>query len=209
MSLTIYKYFERQITFFSEAFAGQEGLLLPFIEDSASEVDAIVESYTPGRTGFNPAISWQYAIFLYKLSNKLYKAGVSSELLSPIFSLNKMLNGIDIFYEIEMPKNFLLGHTLGSVFAKAEYGEFCVFHHGCTVGQKNYTRPSLGEGVVMYPGSMIIGDCKVRSNTVLAPGVRLVDSNTPGDCYVFEDGKGGVKFKELTEFHADKFFSNR
>jgi len=37
---------------------------------------------------------------------------------------------------------------------------------------------------VMFPGSMVIGNCHIRRNTVIAPGVCLVDTDTPGDCYV-------------------------
>lgn len=206
MSLSLYAYFERQVGLFTDGFSGRELTFAPYFEGASLEMNFIVDQYVSNGDKFDPSVSWQYSIFLYKLSNALYKAGVERELLASVFTLNKSFNGVDLFYEIEMPKCFLLGHTLGSVFAKAEYGEYGVFHHGCTVGQKNHKRPNLGKGIVMYPGSMIIGSCVVRDNTVLAPGVKLVDEDTPGDCYVFDDGCGGVRFKEISEFHAGKFF---
>ena len=50
--------------------------------------------------------SSQYAIFLYYLSNTIWSNEKHQRLCTKIFYLNKALNGIDLFYEIEMPEIF-------------------------------------------------------------------------------------------------------
>ena len=54
---------------------------------------------------FNPFHSGQYCIYLYYLSNEIWKAG-NSILADKIYYLNKIMNGLDIFYEVELPDFF-------------------------------------------------------------------------------------------------------
>lgn len=150
--------------------------------------------------------SGQYATFLYYLANCIWRDDNSVEVATKLFLLNKALNGIDLFYEVDMPEFFIIGHTVGMVFAKATYGNYCVFHQGCTIGRSGNDRPVLESGVLLYPNSSVIGRCLVRSNTVLAPGVQLVNQDTPGNCYVFT-GKGGQPvFKSIDEYFVHRYF---
>lgn len=55
-----------------------------------------------GETYFNPFHSGQYCIFLYFLSNEVWKAG-DSLLADKIYYLNKIMNGFDMFYQVELP----------------------------------------------------------------------------------------------------------
>jgi len=157
--------------------------------------------------GFNKLVSWQYATFLYKLGNLSLKKGVDSPATDRLFLLNKALHGLDLHPQIDLPQTFFLSHTNSAVFARAEYSDYSVFHQNITVGRKGNRRPKMDRYLVMYPGSMIIGNCHVRENTVLAPGVRLIDTDTPGNCYVFENGKGNVRFREIDEIHVERFFN--
>lgn len=156
--------------------------------------------------GFNYLNSGQYATFLYYLSNIIWKKKVGVDVATKIFLLNKALNGIDLYYEIEMPDFFLIGHTVGMVFAKALYSDYCIFHQGCTVGRVLADRPILEKGVVLYPNSSVIGACHVKENTVLSAGVHLINIDTPGNCYVFMGEKGRPVFKEIDEYFADRYF---
>jgi serine O-acetyltransferase len=159
--------------------------------------------------GFDYLVSWHYAILLYHLSRQMWLGTGRREQAVRLFLLNKSLNGLDLFYEVELGRRFIIGHTVGAVFAKATYGDYGVFHQGCTVGRQDNKRPVLENGVVMFPGSRIIGDCRVRENTVLAPGVNLVNTSTPGDCIVFTGEKGRPIFKPLNEYYADRYFLRR
>jgi serine O-acetyltransferase len=149
--------------------------------------------------------SGHYATFLYYLSHALWKDSENNVEATRVFLLNKALNGIDLFYEVEMPDVFLIGHTVGMVFAKASYGNSCVFHQGCTVGRNQEARPTLESGVILYPHASVIGACHLRENTVVSPGVQLVNTDTPGNCLVFPGGRGKPIFKAITEYYADRY----
>lgn len=191
-------------------FPGDDRLVtevLPHVSAAIIETKTIVDCLLEWKgRGFNKLISWQYATFLYKLAHMCVRDGVNEAATDRLFLLNKALNGLDLHPNIELPKCFFLSHTNSAVFARASYSDYCVFHQGVTVGRKGDKRPVIEKYLVMYPSSMIIGNCYVRKNTVLAPGVRLIDTDTPGDCYVFEDGKGGVCFRDVSEIHAARFF---
>ncbi|MFM1831677.1 MAG: hypothetical protein RLZZ558_2017 [Planctomycetota bacterium] len=154
--------------------------------------------------GFDPMVSGHHATLLHFLSRALARRGNERDAVRA-FLTNKALHGIDLFHEVELPPVFVVGHTVGMVFAKATYGPRCVFHQGCTVGRDGDSRPVLEEGVVLYPHSAVIGACRVRPNTVLAPGVQLVNTDTPGDCIVVPGERGRPAFKPANERYADRY----
>ncbi len=156
---------------------------------------------------FDHLVSGQYATFLYYLANTMWQAGAHGPDVTRLFLLNKALNGIDLFYEIAMPPVFLIGHTVGMVFAKADYGDHCIFHQGCTVGRNGDDRPTLERGVILYPNASVVGGCHVRENTVLSLGVQLLNTDTPGDCIVFPGEHGKVVFKPITEYYAERYLT--
>lgn len=161
-----------------------------------------------GDCGFNYLNSGQYATFLYCLSQAIRTAEGDCSVADRIFLLNKALNGIDLYHEINLPAHFLIGHIVGMVFAKASYEDYLVFHQGCTVVRKADAKPLLENNIVMYPHSMVIGRCHIRENTVIVPGVCLVDTDTPGNCYVLSGKSGRGEFKELRKnWIADYFLA--
>jgi serine O-acetyltransferase len=93
-----------------------------------------------------------------------------------------------------MPPVFFIGHSVGIVLAKATYGNRLVLYQNCTVGKNHGAAPTLGDGVVMYPNSAIIGACGVRDRSVIAQGVSVVGRDTPGHCLVFQGERGGLEF---------------
>ncbi|HSI58346.1 MAG TPA: hypothetical protein VLA16_12380 [Ideonella sp.] len=156
--------------------------------------------------GFDPLVSAQYASFLYFLSREVAVSQADAATATRLFLLNKALHAMELFHEIELPDVFLLGHTPGLVFAKAGYGRHLVVHQGCTIGRKmGGERPVLEEGVVLFPNAMVIGRCHVRARSVIAPGVCLVDTDTPGDCYVLPGPDGPVFKPARREVWRDYF----
>jgi serine O-acetyltransferase len=155
---------------------------------------------------FDPLHSSQYATFLYYLANTLHRHGTERALCNKLFLLNKALNGIDLFYEIELPPVFFIGHTVGIVLAKATYGNHLVLYQNCTVGKNHGSAPVLGDGVVLYPHSAVIGNCQVRNGSVISQGVSVINRDTPGDCLVFQADRGGLSFaKTQRDILADFF----
>jgi serine O-acetyltransferase len=135
--------------------------------------------------GFDPLTSGQYASLLYFLGREVAVALHDTATATRLFLLNKALNGLELFHEVELPDVFFLSHTPGLVLAKATYGDRLVLHQGCTVGRKSpQERPQFGERVVLFPGSMVIGHCRIGARTAIAPGVCLVDTDTPEDSLV-------------------------
>lgn len=155
---------------------------------------------------FDHLHSSQYTTFLYYLANTLWQSGRDRALCNKLFGLNKALNGIDLFYEIEMPDVFFIGHSVGIVLAKARYGNRLVLYQNSTVGKNHGEAPSLGEGVVMYPNTAVIGRCDVGAGSVIAQGVSVVDRSTPGNCMVFQGAAGALVFKPPTRKVLDDFF---
>lgn len=170
--------------------------LLPHMDTALDRLGYCIEAVRMWKQGeFNHLHSSQYATFLYYLANTVWKRTGNNTLCSKLFYLNKALNGIDLFYEIEMPQVFFIGHSVGIVFAKATYGNYFVVYQNSTVGKNHGVAPVLGEGVVMYPGTSIIGRCEVGNRTVLSQGTSLINTSTQGDCTVFPCRQGGVVCK--------------
>ena len=157
---------------------------------------AEVRMWTPGK--FDHLHSSQYTTFLYYLANTVWRADGERALCNKLFGLNKALNGIDLFYEIEMPEVFFIGHSVGIVLAKARYGNRLVLYQNSTVGKNHGEAPSLGEGVVLYANSAVIGRCEIGAGSVIAQGVSVINRDTPGGATVFQGGAGELVFKPST-----------
>jgi serine O-acetyltransferase len=150
--------------------------------------------------------STQYCTFLYFLANTIYRSGAEREVCTKLFLLNKALNGIDLFYEIEMPEVFFIGHSVGIVLAKATYGNYLVLYQNSTVGKNHGVAPVIGEGVVMYANTAIIGRCTVGDGSVLSQGTGVVNRDVPGQCSVYAGEGGALVFKPSKRDVLDDIF---
>lgn len=144
---------------------------------------------------FNYLNSSQYCLYLYFLGNTIWRESQDAAVPVRLFLLNKALNGIDLFYEVEMPEIFFIGHSPGIVLAKASYGNYLVLYQNCTVGKNHGVGPVIGEGVAMYPGSAIIGRCTVADGAQISAGTSVVNRDTPPGCIVFPGADGALVFK--------------
>ena len=140
--------------------------------------------------------SSQYCIFLYLLAHTIFKESNQTELPTLLFLLNKKLNAIDLFYEINLPEKFFIGHSVGIVFAKANYSNYFAIYQNCTIGRNHYGRPHIEENVIVYPNSSIIGKAHIQKNTIISPGIQLINQNTPPNTLVVQNsgGGGGIPF---------------
>lgn len=135
---------------------------------------------------FNPFHTGQYSIFLYFLSNEVWKASSGCRSAADkIYYLNKALNSLDIFYEVEMPSVFFLDHPVGTVIGRAKIGDGFRFSQNCTVGNNHGIFPRLGRNVTMHSGSKIIGDCSIGDNVVVSANTYIKDQDIPADSLVF------------------------
>lgn len=129
----------------------------------------------------------KYATFLYFLSHSLYKAD-KAKLATKVYYLNKILHGIDIYYEICLPEVFYLTHPVGSVFGRAGYGNYLCVYQNCTIGgdtrDGEICYPTLGEGVVLCASSKVIGKCQVGDNVIFGANAFIINTDVPSNSIV-------------------------
>lgn len=140
---------------------------------------------------FNPYHSVQYMTYLYYFANIIYKKEGATITCDKLYYLNKALNGIDLFYTVEMPDYFIAEHPVGTVIGgHGKIGNGFLFYQGCTIGgyhEKDGTisYPDLGENVKLFANSALIGRCKVGSNVNIGAGALVKNQDIPSNCNVF------------------------
>jgi serine O-acetyltransferase len=193
--------------FFPDGQTDFQPILDSCLDKALERLENCINAVRMWRSGeFDYLHSSQYAIFLYFLANTLWRREGHQRICDKLFFLNKALNGIDCFYEIEMPEIFFVGHSVGIVLAKATYGNYLVLYQNSTVGKNRGIAPVIGEGVIMYPNTAIIGKSTVGNGSVISQGVSVINHATPGNCLVFQGDKGGLTFRPSTISCDDYFY---
>ncbi len=130
----------------------------------------------------------QQAVFLYYLSHDLYENDME-ELASYVYYLNKILHSVEWFYAIDLPDVFFAEHPMSSVLGRAEYSNRFFVYQGTTVGGNRQGDkifyPKIGENVIMYANSTILGNSKIGKNVIVSAGTYIKDENIPDNCLVF------------------------
>lgn len=124
---------------------------------------------------FNHLHGDQYAMWLYFVSNQLFRDGAATDLCSKVFLLNKALHGCDIYFEVELPSVFLLVHPLGTVLGRGNYADYFVAYQRCGVGSNHDIYPNMSKYFTLRPGSSILGNSSVGINCTLAAESLLLD----------------------------------
>lgn len=134
---------------------------------------------------FNPFHSCQYTIFLYFFSKVVSVNSQNTLLADKLYYLNKMLNGCDLFYQIDLPSFWGCEHPCGSIMGRAQYGEGFYFYQCCTVGGNHNLYPVIGNNVCMYAHSQIIGNCHIGDNVKVGAGCLIKDQDVTANSLVF------------------------
>lgn len=134
---------------------------------------------------FSPYHSGQYSIFLYYLANTIYQSGDHGNLASKVYYLNKIMNSVDWYYEIELPEYFGIEHPMASVLGRAKYSDGFFFYQGCTVGGNKGKYPKLGKNVILFSNVTVLGDSVIGNNVVVSTGTTIKDEVIPDNCLVF------------------------
>lgn len=141
-----------------------------------------------GKPHFSLYHSSCWTIFLYYLSNCLKDEGSSAEL---IFYLNKILHSVDWYYEIDLPKHFMVTHPLGSVLGRAKYGDYLHIYQGVTIGGNisltdgKLYYPVLGDRVTLFSNAKILGKCVIGNNVILSADSCVINEDIPDNSIVF------------------------
>ena len=143
-----------------------------------------------GVVRFDVCHSVQWMTFLYYMSHVLYQQNAGNGLCDKVYYLNKIMNGVDLFYAIELPSIFGAEHPLGTIMGRAEYGDGFFFYQGCTVGGSrdkdgSLYYPKIGNNVRLFAHSAIIGKCVVGDNVQIGAGAIVKNQDVPANSIVF------------------------
>lgn len=183
----------------------------PFVDAALERLEyclsRIKDKYLPEgvKPHFNHRHTDHYAMFLYLVGNTVFRLNGERSLAEKSYALNKALHALDAFYEVELPGVFVLQHPIGTVLGRAKYSDYFVVYQRCTVGGKDRIYPVLGEGVVMYGGSSIIGNSRVGSNVWLATGALVMEESVPDGSVVFGQSPN-LTVKPTRRSIFDRFF---
>jgi serine O-acetyltransferase len=192
--------------FFPDKASGTTDTIERNLDEALARVHRCVDAARMWKPGeFDYLQTSQYMTFLYFLANTIWRNKGDERVCTKLFYLNKALNGIDCFYKIKMPDVWFVGHSVGIVFADAIYGNYFVAYQNSTVGKNHGKAPLLGDGVVLFPNSAIVGNCTIGPRTFLAQGQSIIDQDTPGDCTVFSEGGKLILRKPSRDILADFF----
>lgn len=202
------EYLVKQLSnFFPDSHTDARVVLERSLDEALARVNVCINAVKLWRPDeFDYLHSSQYATFLYFLSNTIWRNENNERVCTKLFYLNKALNGIDCFYEVEMPDIFFIGHSVGIVLAKARYSNYFVVYQNSTVGKNHGVAPVLEEGVIMYPNSAIIGSARIRKDTIVAQGVSVINRDTVGSSMVFQGEAGKLIHKPMKHNILADFF---
>lgn len=175
-----------------------KNIVTDHLDDALERMEECMKNLAGGRfvngenVVFSPYHSVSYSIFLYYLSNALGKNGHTRE-AEVVYYLNKVMHANDWFYQIELPKHFWAEHPLSSVLGRAAYGDYLFVYQGTTVGgnRKNLDGesvlqyPVIGNNVVLYANSTILGDTRIGNNVIVSANTYLINEDIPDNCIVF------------------------
>lgn len=132
-----------------------------------------------------------WAIYLYYLSNSMSKIEEAQASAQQIYYLNKVMHGVDWYCEVDLPQHFMCEHPIGSVLGRATYGDYLFIYQGVTIGASTNMKtgkmsyPVLGNNLLMYSDSKILGNSQIGNNVVLSANACVLNQNIPDDSIVF------------------------
>ncbi len=139
-----------------------------------------------GEVYFNPFHADQYCIFLYWLSRSLFELHPTNRSLADrVFYLNRVMNSVDLYYEVILPDVIFVGHPLGSIMGRAQYGTHFSFAQYCTVGNNKGIFPKIGNLVKFFSNSMLLRNCSIGDHVWISANTYVKDQDVPSNNIVF------------------------
>ena len=131
-----------------------------------------------------------WSVFLYYLSNFL-KDIPDGSMAVKVYYLNKILHGVDWFYEVKLPNHFMVDHPVGSVLGRAQYGDFLFIYQGVTIGgnislkNSTWTYPVLEDHIIFFSNSVVLGNAHVGNNVIFSANSYVINEDVPSNSIVF------------------------
>ena len=156
----------------------------------------------------NPLMIEHYSRLMYYFSRKLFLREIDAFILDQIFLSIKSRCCMDLFYEFDLKRYFLPQHSFATVLGRARYSDFLVVTQNCTIGNNKGIYPVIGEGIIMRPGSMILGDCEIGDNVHIGAGTVIIDEDIPSNSVVYGHVPN-LMIKDNQDNNIDIFFDGR
>lgn len=156
---------------------------------------------------FNHLHTDQYIMYLWFLSNNIWKKCQHKSICNKLYYLNKSLHGVDCMYDTMLPDIFLIFHGVGTMLGKASYSDFFVALQGCTVGVNRGEYPVMDKGVALAAHSSLIGNCHVGKLVTISSYTSVFDMNIDEKQVVFKNNEGKLICKPTMNSYAQSFFN--
>jgi serine O-acetyltransferase len=151
-------------------------------------------------TMFNHLHGDHYSMYLYLFANSVYKSGYNISLAEKLFLLNKMMFGIDAFFEVKLPNIFLFVHPVGTILGRGTYKDYLIIYQGCNVGANKGIYPNLGHNVTLHPNVSILGNCKIGDNCEFGANSLIIDKHLDNNSiYIGSPKSNLIKTKDVTK----------
>lgn len=148
----------------------------------------------------------EYCSFLVFLARQAYLNDYDF-LAETAYLLNRRIHAFECFYTRDMPSVFHLEHPVGSVLGQAAFGENLVVYQGVSVGGDPKMRyPQIGEGVVLFSKSSLIGSVVVGSNCAIGAGVQIYGKSIPDNLAVSKREFDSCFSSPMSWSVKDRFF---
>lgn len=150
-----------------------------------------------GQAYFSPFHSVQWLTFLCYLAHTVsmketdgdFDVPVCKQLADKVYYLNKIMNSVDIYHEVQLPGVMSFEHPLGTVIGRAKLSDGLFVYQGCTIGGNikdgRLDYPVIGKNFRMYSNSKILGRCTVGDNVTLAANTYVINADIASDSIVF------------------------
>lgn len=124
-------------------------------------------------------------VYNYRQSRVAFLKGDMSQ-AEYFYRLNRSQHGVELYYELALPIHFMVVHPIGTVLGRATYGDLlCVYQNVGVGSDLDGNRPILGEGVVLFPGSKVLGKTKIGSNVFVTANTVVQNCEIPDNSVVF------------------------
>jgi serine O-acetyltransferase len=148
---------------------------------------------------FDLAYLDHYLNLCYRFSNEIYRNNFPEELAKAIYYSSRVRCSCDIFYKTEIGAYFHPVHPLGTILTpQSKYGKGLVLYEHVLIGPysvsdkqpENFDRPEIGEGVIIYGYSKIMGKSKIGDNVSISLGTTIINEDIPSNSIVMTGTNG-------------------
>lgn len=91
--------------------------------------------------------------------------------------------------KINLPNYFMAEHPVGAVLGRAKYSEYLFVYQGTAIGGSwkdgKLYYPELGENIILYAGSSIIGKCRIGNDVIISANTCVKNQNVPSCSIVY------------------------